>query len=215
MLLIWYILVQIIPEAPPAYISYSGSYFINCSWCEFIIRILRMGVENNLLPWCRHIMSIWLDTGRGIGAETWFGQCLTLCILRIAVKVKAMVKNRGMPSMICPAFSTVVILASFVFRPTSTPATYAVAPSSSSVTCTAIFAAFIWRSVGMCVPYARMPLAIIMISRGICFVCTRNMWIRGRDKRRADSRFVPSQWETALHCNDVSHWLGASLESAL
>ena len=25
----------------------------------------------------------------------------------------------------------------------------------------------------------------------------------------------PSQWETALHCNNVSHWLGASLESAL
>ena len=32
---------------------------------------------------------------------------------------------------------------------------------------------------------------------------------------RADSRFVPSQWETALLCNNVSHLLGASLESAL
>ena len=32
---------------------------------------------------------------------------------------------------------------------------------------------------------------------------------------RAYSRFAPSQWETALLCNDVSHWLGASLESAL
>ena len=32
---------------------------------------------------------------------------------------------------------------------------------------------------------------------------------------RADSRFAPNQWETALLCNDVSHWLGASLESAL
>ena len=32
---------------------------------------------------------------------------------------------------------------------------------------------------------------------------------------RAESRFAPSQWETALLCNDVSHWLGASLESAL
>ena len=30
-----------------------------------------------------------------------------------------------------------------------------------------------------------------------------------------DSGLAPSQWETALHCNDVSHWLGASLESAL
>ena len=32
---------------------------------------------------------------------------------------------------------------------------------------------------------------------------------------RADSRFEPSQWETALLCNDVSHWLGPNLESSL
>ena len=32
---------------------------------------------------------------------------------------------------------------------------------------------------------------------------------------RADSSFASSQWETALLCNDVSHWLGAILESAL
>ena len=31
---------------------------------------------------------------------------------------------------------------------------------------------------------------------------------------RTDSRFAPSQWETALLCNGVSHWLGANLESA-
>ena len=31
----------------------------------------------------------------------------------------------------------------------------------------------------------------------------------------ADSRFAPSQWETALLCSDVSHWLGGSLESVL
>ena len=29
-------------------------------------------------------------------------------------------------------------------------------------------------------------------------------------KYRADFRFAASQWETALLCNDVSHWLGAS-----
>ena len=29
---------------------------------------------------------------------------------------------------------------------------------------------------------------------------------------RADSRFAPSQWETALLCNDVSYWLSANLE---
>ena len=32
---------------------------------------------------------------------------------------------------------------------------------------------------------------------------------------RADARFAPSQWETALPCNDISHWLGTNLESAL
>ena len=34
-------------------------------------------------------------------------------------------------------------------------------------------------------------------------------------KCRADSRFAPSRWETALLCNDVSHWLGANRESTL
>ena len=32
---------------------------------------------------------------------------------------------------------------------------------------------------------------------------------------KADSRFAPSQWETSLQSNAVSHWLGANLESAL
>ena len=32
---------------------------------------------------------------------------------------------------------------------------------------------------------------------------------------RADSSFAPSQWEMALLCNNISHWLGASLESSL
>ena len=31
----------------------------------------------------------------------------------------------------------------------------------------------------------------------------------------ANSRFTPSQWDAALICNDVSHWWGASLVSAL
>ena len=32
---------------------------------------------------------------------------------------------------------------------------------------------------------------------------------------RADSRLAPSQWKTALLCNDVSHWQGANIETAL
>ena len=31
----------------------------------------------------------------------------------------------------------------------------------------------------------------------------------------ADSRLAPSQWETSLQSNVISHWLGANLESAL
>ena len=33
--------------------------------------------------------------------------------------------------------------------------------------------------------------------------------------KQADSMLAPSQWDTALLCNDVSHWLGASLDSGL
>ena len=47
----------------------------------------------------------------------------------------------------------------------------------------------------------------------------RGWWLEGllydRNINGADSRFAPSQWETALLCNNVSHWLGANLESAL
>ena len=32
---------------------------------------------------------------------------------------------------------------------------------------------------------------------------------------RTNSWFVPSQWETALLCNGIFHWLGENLESAL
>ena len=40
----------------------------------------------------------------------------------------------------------------------------------------------------------------------------------GRNNRnifRVDSRLAPSQWETLLQSNAVSHWLGANLESTL
>ena len=34
-------------------------------------------------------------------------------------------------------------------------------------------------------------------------------------QHRADSSFVPSQWQMALLCNAISHWLDAYLESTL
>ena len=36
----------------------------------------------------------------------------------------------------------------------------------------------------------------------------KSQWIL---RCRADFRFAPSQWETVLPCNDISHWLCASL----
>ena len=51
--------------------------------------------------------------------------------------------------------------------------------------------------------------------------CVRNEKIAGKlnwthcGLLKADSRIVPSQWEWALLCNDVSQWLGTVLESVL
>ena len=49
----------------------------------------------------------------------------------------------------------------------------------------------------------------IVMSYTVCWVSRVDITLR------ADSRFVPSQWETALLCNDIFQWLGASQESAL
>ena len=46
-------------------------------------------------------------------------------------------------------------------------------------------------------------------------VCTYYSSATHEIQPRAEFRFAPSQWETALLCNNISHWLGASLESAL
>ena len=40
-------------------------------------------------------------------------------------------------------------------------------------------------------------------------------WLVVPEGIRADSKFAPSQWETPILCNGVSHWPGANLESAL
>ena len=50
-----------------------------------------------------------------------------------------------------------------------------------------------------------------------CSVCVLILYVciwSGQCHTRADSRLAPSQWETSLQSNAVSHWLGANLESA-
>ena len=41
------------------------------------------------------------------------------------------------------------------------------------------------------------------------------IWLYLVHQPRADSCFAPSQWETSLQSNAVSHWLGTNLESTL
>ena len=63
----------------------------------------------------------------------------------------------------------------------------------------------------------------MMMSWQLNAVCTTVPFVGGihqslvytSQRGRADFRFAPSQSETALLCNDVSDWLGASLESTL
>ena len=50
---------------------------------------------------------------------------------------------------------------------------------------------------------------ILLVQSGPIISQTNIAWYR------ADSRLAPSQSETVLLCNSVSHWLGANLESAL
>ena len=57
---------------------------------------------------------------------------------------------------------------------------------------------------------------VAMRMRAICCALIfRKVCKLQRNNVSADSRIAPSQWETSLQSNAVSHWLGANLESAL
>ena len=59
-------------------------------------------------------------------------------------------------------------------------------------------------------------LAALNRGKGLSNPCPNSFHVRamcistGFVWTRADSRFAPSQWETALLCNNVSYWLGAN-----
>ena len=55
-----------------------------------------------------------------------------------------------------------------------------------------------------------------MVSIKPWLVMTQPMrYTQCRHVTRADHRFAPSQWDTSLQSNTISHWLGTNLESAL
>ena len=66
--------------------------------------------------------------------------------------------------------------------------------------------------------YNRQP--IVHLWNSLWNIVYQNMILCAAQQRQvyilmAYSRFAPSQWEAAFLCNDVSHWLGASLVSSL
>ena len=73
-----------------------------------------------------------------------------------------------------------------------------------------------WQNKNVCVEMKKSPKRALFhkdkmtsMSRCNISIVVRIIWCR------ADSRFAPSQLEMALLCNDISHWLGTSLESAM
>ena len=55
-----------------------------------------------------------------------------------------------------------------------------------------------------------------MVERSDC-IYTNNIQVvvLWTTRCRDQSRYAPNQWETSLHCNDVSHWLGVYLDWSL
>ena len=47
------------------------------------------------------------------------------------------------------------------------------------------------------------------------WLCLDVVWYKSLYINRDQSKYAPSQWETSLQCNDVSHWLGANLDWSL
>ena len=63
-----------------------------------------------------------------------------------------------------------------------------------------------------------VDLKTLMLSPCLFYLHFVSLWMIVAGMRwncMADSRFAPSQWETSLQSNAVSHWLGTNLESAL
>ena len=60
-----------------------------------------------------------------------------------------------------------------------------------------------------CTVSSRMRLDWIHCRKYLFIFNSLSCWGLNAKVTRAASWFAPSQWETALLCNDVSHWLGA------
>ena len=62
--------------------------------------------------------------------------------------------------------------------------------------------------------HAQMVTCTCGISR-LAWIFLSQVHNKHHDDIRDQPRYAPSQWETSLQCNDVSHWLGAYLDWSL
>ena len=60
-----------------------------------------------------------------------------------------------------------------------------------------------------------VALSIDQVGLRVLPSTTNGLHVDLADNGRADSRLAPSQWETSLQSNALSHWLGANLKSSL
>ena len=81
--------------------------------------------------------------------------------------------------------------------------------TNEELTCTQVQKGEHRLDIFVCKAFGRVFEYVLVIAAISCYYTSTFFIIR------ADSRFVPSQWEMPLLCNDVSHWLGTNLESAL
>ena len=63
-----------------------------------------------------------------------------------------------------------------------------------------------------CLPWSPSPIQCPIHSLSPADCLLRDLsWPASRDQ----SSYAPSQWESSLHCNNISHWLGAYLDWSL
>ena len=70
-----------------------------------------------------------------------------------------------------------------------------------------------------CLPFCRQNLQIMVFRFKIMFLnihlAGNQDWFRWQRGVQGGFSYEPSQWETSLHCTDISHWLGAYLDWSL
>ena len=157
----------------------------------------------------KHGDQYWQSQSVGIG--NWLPMHLTMCwpwnslyVRQAGSSISYAIENRESSSWRChdmEAFSK--LLALCVGTPPATGGFPSQRARGMELWC------FLW-----CMPewILEQTAELMVIGTPWCW-CDASFAITQRT--RDLSRYAPSQWETSLHCNDVSHWLDVYLDSSL